>query len=90
MRREDAAGRPRVVVDVMAPEHFEVDLFAEGPTPDWALPLPAAMPGAPAGERRFTFDLDGLPPGAKADGAALDADRGRPAPSASRSKPHLD
>ena len=34
----------------------------------------AAMPdlsGARAGTQRFTFDLDGLPPGANADGALL-------------------
>jgi DsbC/DsbD-like thiol-disulfide interchange protein len=67
----DPADKRRVVVDVMAPEHAKVDLFAEGPSPDWALPLPAAMPGAPAGQRRFAFDLEGLPPGAKADGAML-------------------
>jgi DsbC/DsbD-like thiol-disulfide interchange protein len=71
VRRDAAAGRPRVVVDIMAPEYFAVDLFAEGPSSDWALPLPAVTPGAPAGERRFTFDLDGLPPGATAAGATL-------------------
>ena len=27
--------------------------------------------GAPAGLQRFAFDLDGLPPGAKPDGAEL-------------------
>lgn len=64
----DASGpRPRVIVDVMAPEHVTVDLFAEGPSSEWALPLPALTQGAPAGERRFTFDLDGLPPGVRAD-----------------------
>jgi hypothetical protein len=43
----------------------------EGPTPDWALPLPAKVDGAPAGQQRFAFDLDGLPAGAKAEGAML-------------------
>jgi DsbC/DsbD-like thiol-disulfide interchange protein len=66
VRRDSVAGKPLVVVDVMAPEHFSVDLFAEGPSADWALPLPKAMAEAPSGERRFTFELDGLPPGAKA------------------------
>ena len=42
-----------------------VDLFAEGPTPQWALPVPAPMRGAPDGLQRFAFDLDGAPPGAK-------------------------
>jgi DsbC/DsbD-like thiol-disulfide interchange protein len=64
-------GSAKVTVDVAAPDNAAVDLFAEGPTADWALPLPTPVAGAPAGTRRFTFDLDGLPPGAKADGAIL-------------------
>jgi DsbC/DsbD-like thiol-disulfide interchange protein len=71
VKRQSGASPQQVVVDVMAPEHFNVDLFAEGPTQDWALPLPTPMTGALAGQRRFTFALDGLPPGAKADGAML-------------------
>jgi hypothetical protein len=59
------------VVDVAAPAGTDVDLFAEGPTDTWALPLPAPAAGAPAGLKRFTIVLDGLPPGATADGAAL-------------------
>jgi DsbC/DsbD-like thiol-disulfide interchange protein len=62
--------RPRVIVDVAAPDAAKVDLFAEGPTTDWALPLPEPVPSAP-GMRRFAFELDGLPSGAKAAGAAL-------------------
>jgi hypothetical protein len=47
-----------------------VDLFVEGPTPDWSLPLP--QQGAAHGAvRHFEFELDGLPPDAKAEGAAL-------------------
>lgn len=62
----------RIVVDVAAPADAKpVDLFAEGPAPDWALPLPEPVAGAPPGLRRFAFALDGLPPGAKADGSAL-------------------
>jgi hypothetical protein len=60
-----------VLVDVVAPEGAEVSLFVEGPTPDWALPIPELVSPGPPGLKRFTFDLDGLPPGAKADGAAL-------------------
>jgi DsbC/DsbD-like thiol-disulfide interchange protein len=60
----------RVLVDVAAPSGT-VDLFAEGPTPDWALPVPSPIDGAPAGQQRFAFDLDGLPPGAKPEGATL-------------------
>ncbi|MBI3433549.1 MAG: cytochrome C biogenesis protein [Proteobacteria bacterium] len=60
-----------VIVDVMAPEHFKVDLFVEGPTPDWALPLPELVPGAPAGARRFAFKLEGLPAAVSPKGAIL-------------------
>jgi DsbC/DsbD-like thiol-disulfide interchange protein len=60
-----------VLVDVVAPDGAVVELFAEGPTPDWALPVPAAVAGAPAGQQRFAFELDGLPPGATPDGATL-------------------
>jgi DsbC/DsbD-like thiol-disulfide interchange protein len=71
VRREPGAGKPRVVVDVAAPAGAAVTLFAEGPTPDWALPLPEPIAGAPAGLQRFAFVVDGLPPGAKPDGAVL-------------------
>jgi len=71
VRREAHAGRDRVVVDIAAPGDEPVELFAEGPTPDWALPLPEPVAPAPAGLRRFAFDLDGLPPGAVARGAML-------------------
>ena len=68
VRRE---GPGRIAVDVAAPDGTEVDLFAEGPTESWALPLPEPAPGAPAGLKRFTVTLDGLPPGAKPGGATL-------------------
>jgi len=71
VRREDGAGRRRVIVDVAAPLGVRVALFAEGPTPDWALPVPKAVDGAPAGLQRFAFALDGAPPGATYDGAAI-------------------
>ena len=71
VRREAGAGKPRVIVDVAAPAGAPVGLFAEGPTAQWALPLPEPVPGAPAGLQRFAFELDGLPPGAKPDGATL-------------------
>lgn len=68
----DASAKPgKVIVDVTAPEHATVDLFAEGPTESWALPLPMPVSGAPAGQRRFAFVLDGLPTGAKAAGAEI-------------------
>jgi DsbC/DsbD-like thiol-disulfide interchange protein len=65
------AASPRVVVDVAAPQGASLDLFAEGPTPEWALPLPERIDGAPAGAQRFAFALDGLPSGATAAGATL-------------------
>lgn len=68
VRREGAKG---VLVDVGAPEAKEVSLFVEGPTPDWALPIPKLVENSPPGVKRFAFDLEGLPPGAKSDGAAL-------------------
>jgi DsbC/DsbD-like thiol-disulfide interchange protein len=61
----------RVVVDVTSPAGANVDLFAEGPTADWALPVPSPVGGAPAGQQRFTFELEGLPRDTKPDGAAL-------------------
>jgi DsbC/DsbD-like thiol-disulfide interchange protein len=69
--RQETGEHPRVVVDVAAPGNDPVELFAEGPTPDWALPVPEPADGAGAGLRRFAFQLDGLPPGASAAGATL-------------------
>jgi DsbC/DsbD-like thiol-disulfide interchange protein len=69
--RQTGIGKPKIMVDLAAPPGVPVDLFAEGPTAEWALPLPAPIAGAPAGQHRFIFELDGLPPGAKPDGAVL-------------------
>jgi DsbC/DsbD-like thiol-disulfide interchange protein len=71
VRRENGTPHARVIVDVAAPSGAGVALFAEGPSPDWALPVPTLIDGAPAGLKRFAFDLDGAPPGAKYDGAAI-------------------
>ena len=70
-KREAGGANPRVVIDVATPANLAVELFAEGPTPDWALPVPDAIAGAPAGQQRFAFEVDGLPPNTKADGAML-------------------
>jgi DsbC/DsbD-like thiol-disulfide interchange protein len=70
-RREPGPQHGRVVVDVATPAGGTVDLFAEGPTPQWALPLPTPVDGAPDGIKRFTFDLDGAPPDTKYDGATV-------------------
>jgi DsbC/DsbD-like thiol-disulfide interchange protein len=71
VRRDTAGGRSRVLVDLAAPPATEIALFAEGPTADWALPVPAAVDGAPKGLQRFAFELDGAPPGASYDGAHI-------------------
>jgi DsbC/DsbD-like thiol-disulfide interchange protein len=65
VKREDK----RILVDVATPG--PVDLFAEGPTPDWALPVPTPIDGAPARAPPVAFEHDGLPPNAAASGAIL-------------------
>ncbi len=70
IHRQPGDAHDRVLVDVAAPEGAPVDLFVEGPTPDWSLPLP--QQGAAEGSvRHFEVELEGLPPGAKIEGAAL-------------------
>src|SRR5882724_1328405 len=64
-------GKSSVLVDVATSDAREVSLFVEGPTPDWALPVPTLLEPSPPGVKRFSFELDGLPPGAKPEGAAL-------------------
>jgi DsbC/DsbD-like thiol-disulfide interchange protein len=64
-------GKGNVLVDVAAPDANDLSLFVEGPTPDWALPIPKLVEHGPPGVKRFAFELDGLPTGASADGAAL-------------------
>jgi hypothetical protein len=64
-------GATQVLVDVVTPDAAAPNLFVEGPTPDWALPVPKLLEHSPPGVRRFSFELDGLPPGAKPEGAAL-------------------
>lgn len=62
---------PHVVVDVRAPAGVAVDLFVEGPDEHWSLPVPIPVPEAPAGTRRFTFKLEGMPADTKPQGARL-------------------
>jgi DsbC/DsbD-like thiol-disulfide interchange protein len=62
-RVTDDKRKPLVFVDLAAPTGQPVELFVEGPTPEWALPIPKPAPGAPAGHQHFGFELDGLPPG---------------------------
>jgi DsbC/DsbD-like thiol-disulfide interchange protein len=71
VRHDTAASPARVLVDVKAPPGATPELFAEGPSPAWSLPVPQPVEGAPEGAQRFAFALDGLPPGASAKGADL-------------------
>jgi len=64
-------GKSTVLVDVAVPDTRAVDLFVEGPTPDWALPVPKPLEHSPPGVKRFAFELEGLPPGTNPEGAAL-------------------
>ena len=64
-------GKSTVLVDVAVPDTRAVDLFVEGPTPDWALPVPKLLERSPPGVKRFAFELEGLPPGTNPEGAAL-------------------
>jgi DsbC/DsbD-like thiol-disulfide interchange protein len=64
-------GKSAVLVDVVSPDAREINLFVEGPTPDWGLPVPKLLKSGPPGVKRFAFDLDGVPPGVNPAGAAL-------------------
>jgi DsbC/DsbD-like thiol-disulfide interchange protein len=64
-------GKSAVLVDVLSPDARTVNLFVEGPTPDWALPVPKLLEHGPPGIKRFSFELDGVPPGVNPEGAAL-------------------
>jgi len=64
-------GKSIVLVDVVSPDARPVNLFVEGPTPDWSLPVPKLLEHGPPGIKRFSFQLDGAPPGTNPQGAAL-------------------
>jgi DsbC/DsbD-like thiol-disulfide interchange protein len=64
-------GKSGVLVDVVSPDTKEVNLFVEGPTLDWGLPVPKLLEHSPSGVKRFAFELDGVPPGVNPEGAAL-------------------
>jgi len=64
-------GKSTVLVDVLSPDARTVNLFVEGPTPDWSLPVPKLLEPGPPGVKRFAFQLDGVPPGVNPEGAAL-------------------
>jgi DsbC/DsbD-like thiol-disulfide interchange protein len=55
---------PRALVDVAVPPGANFDLFAEGPSDGWALPLPKRLMGE-NGRARFAVPIEGAPPGAE-------------------------
>ena len=57
-RRDNTA-----VVSFPAPADAPVTVFVEGPTKEWALPIPKPVADASTGKRVFTFKLEGQPPG---------------------------
>jgi DsbC/DsbD-like thiol-disulfide interchange protein len=61
----------RVIIDVSAQNPAGVQLFAEGPSPDWALPVPKQTAAPDKDVIRFEFKLDGLPANARGEGALL-------------------
>src|SRR5690349_9981008 len=71
IRDVEREGTSEVVVDVVTPDTREISLLVEGPTPDWALPVPKLRDHGPPGVKRFSFALDGVPPGTNPSGAAL-------------------
>jgi len=64
-------GKSAVLVDVVSTDARDISLFVEGPTPDWGLPVPKLLETSPPGVKRFSFALDGVPPGIDPEGAAL-------------------
>src|SRR5271167_1623619 len=64
-------GKSTVLVDVLSPDARTVNLIVEGPTPEWALPVPKLLDPSPPGVKRFAFELDGVPSGTNPEGAAL-------------------
>jgi DsbC/DsbD-like thiol-disulfide interchange protein len=62
-KRVNTGAKPSVIVELGAPTGKPVEIFVEGPTPQWALPIPKPVKSAPAGRAQFSFELDGLPPG---------------------------
>jgi DsbC/DsbD-like thiol-disulfide interchange protein len=59
----------RATVEAAAPP--DAELFVEGPTAAWALPVPGPAAAVGPGRVRFQFDLDGAPPDAALAGARL-------------------
>ncbi|MCJ8144721.1 hypothetical protein MKI84_17505 [Ancylobacter sp. A5.8] len=67
---ETIDGTPTIRVVARVDETERADLFVEGPTEDWALPLPRREPGAD-GRTQFLLPVDGVPTGADIAATAL-------------------
>ena len=67
--REETSTGARVIIEVAGSAN--VDVFAEGPTPEWALPLPVALASSAPGVQRFAVALDGAPPGVRYEGSLI-------------------
>lgn len=61
----------KVIVDIATQNPAALELFAEGPTPDWALPQPKQVPSKDKDVVRFAFKLEGMPPDTRPEGALL-------------------
>jgi DsbC/DsbD-like thiol-disulfide interchange protein len=61
----------RVIIDIAAQNPAGLEVYAEGPTPDWALPVPKRVDTDEKDITRFEFKLDGLPAKARPEGAQL-------------------
>jgi DsbC/DsbD-like thiol-disulfide interchange protein len=70
--RDPAANDAAVLVEVKMPDDpTQVrDVLVEGPTGEWALPLPERV-GAAGARETWRFDLDGIPRGATVVGSEL-------------------
>jgi DsbC/DsbD-like thiol-disulfide interchange protein len=71
LHRENGTPKQQAIVDIRAAPDEKLQIFVEGPSPAWALPLPRQQSGAPAGQQRFVFALDGVPSGATLKGTEL-------------------
>jgi DsbC/DsbD-like thiol-disulfide interchange protein len=71
-RRVNDAPKPLIVLDLKTPNSKPAIVFVEGPSPDWALPIPKPAQGAPAGRQHFGFEFDGLPPGVNPKGGPFE------------------